>query len=97
MPKPQPPVRDPALTILTAEPGLSLAAKGLACYLLTRPPRPVTYAELFRSSSDGMPFVRAAVAELLAVGLIVTVPGRSRGRPRDTGGIMLATPDAQAS
>jgi hypothetical protein len=89
------PIKAPALTILTAEPGLSLAAKGLAAFILTRPPRPITYAELFRSSSDGMPFIRAAVAELLAAGMIEQVPGRGRGRPRDTAGIQLRQPTAQ--
>ena len=90
------PIRDPALNILTSEPGLSLAAKGLAAYLLTRPPRPVSRAELFSVNSDPMPLINGAIAELLAVGLVVTVPGRGRGRPRDTAGIILRQPSAEA-
>ena len=90
------PIRDPALTVLTAEPGLSLAAKGLACYLLSRPVRPISRAELFSANKDPMPLINGAIAELLAVGLVVTVPGRGRGRPRDTAGIILRTPTADA-
>jgi hypothetical protein len=93
---PKQPIRDPALSVLMAEPGLSLAAKGLATYLLTRPPRPVTRAELFSTSTDPMPMINGAIAELLAVGLVETVPGRGRGRPRDTSGIQLRQPSAQA-
>jgi hypothetical protein len=93
---PKRPIHDPGLSILTAEPGLSLAAKGLAAYLLTRPPRPVTRAELFSANSDGMPMINGAIAELLAVGLVETVPGRGRGRPRDTAGIRLRVPNTQA-
>ena len=92
---PKRPIHDPALSILTAEPGLSLAAKGLAAYLLTRPPRPVTRGELFSTSADPMPMINGAIAELLAVGLVETVPGSGRGRPRDTAGIQLRTPTAQ--
>lgn len=90
-------VRDPALCMLTAEPGLSLAAKGLATFLLTRPPRPVTRAELFRTNRDGMPFIDAAIRELEAVGMVERVAGRGRGRPRDTAGIRLRRPTVQAA
>ena len=93
---PRQPIRDPALTVLTGEAGLSLAAKGLACYLLSRPVRPVSRAELFSANKDPMPLINGAIAELLAVGLVVTVPGRGRGRPRDTTGIILRTPTAEA-
>lgn len=97
MPRSRTPVHDPALCVLTAEPGLSLAAKGLAAFLLSRPVRPVTRAELFSSNSDGMPFINAAIAELEAVGMVERVPGRGRGRPRDTSGIQLVTPTANVS
>jgi hypothetical protein len=97
MPRTQAPIRDPALCVLTAEPGLSLAAKGLAAFLLSRPVRPVTRAELFSSNSDGMPFIESAIRELEAVGMVERVPGRGRGRPRDTSGIQLRTPTASAS
>jgi hypothetical protein len=90
-------VKSPVLTVLTAEPGLSLAAKGLAAFLLSRPPRPVTRAELFRSNSDGMPFIEAAIRELEQHGMVVRVAGRGRGRPRDTAGIQLVTPTANVS
>jgi hypothetical protein len=88
-------IRDPALTVLTGEPGLSLAAKGLATYVLARPPRVITRGELFRSNRDGMPFIDAAIRELVAVGLVDTVPQKHRG-DRQSGGIILRTPDAQA-
>jgi hypothetical protein len=91
------PVKAPALTILTAEPGLSLSAKGLACYLLSRPPRPVTYGELFSATSDPMSLIHYAARELEAVGMVTRVPGRGRGRPRDTSGIQLVTPTANVS
>ena len=97
MPRKVAPVHDPALIILTAEPGLSLAAKGLACFLLTRPPRPVTRAELFRCNLDGMPLIDGAIRELEAAGMVERVPGRGRGRPRDTAGIQLRTPVAPGS
>jgi hypothetical protein len=97
MPRTRAPIREPALCVLTAEPGLSLAAKGLAAFLLTRPPRPVTRAELFSSNSDGMPFIESAIRELEAVNMVERVPGRGRGRPRDTSGIQLRMPTASAS
>jgi hypothetical protein len=96
MPRARQPIHDPALCVLTAEPGLSLAAKGLASFLLSRPPRPVTLAELFRCNSDPMPMIHGAIRELEAVGMVVRVPGRGRGRPRDTAGVMLNVPGTQA-
>jgi hypothetical protein len=97
MPRTRAPICEPALCVLTAEPGLSLAAKGLAAFLLSRPVRPVTRAELFSSNSDGMPFIDGAIRELEAVGMIERVAGRGRGRPRDTSGIQLRMPTASAS
>jgi hypothetical protein len=97
MPRSRTPVHDPALCVLTAEPGLSLAAKGLAAFLLSRPVRPVTRAELFSSNSDPMPMINAAIAELEHVGMIERTPGRGRGRPRDTSRIILRVPNASAS
>jgi hypothetical protein len=91
------PIRDPALCVLTAEPGLSLSAKGLAAFLLSRPVRPVTRAELFRTNLDAMPFIDAAIRELEALGMVERVPGRGRGRSRDTSGIQLRIPVAPAS
>ena len=90
------PIHAPALTILSAEPGLSLAAKGLAGYLLSRPPRVVTYGELFRATSDPMPMIVGAVAELASVGMVARVAGRGRGR-RDNAGIILCIPIAPTS
>jgi hypothetical protein len=86
------PIREPGLSILCAEPGLSLAAKGLASYLLTRPQRPITFAELFRVNADPMPLIHGAVRELEAAGMVERVPGRGRGWPRDTSGIRLVRP-----
>lgn len=97
MPRSLAPIKAPALTILTAEPGLSLAAKGLAAFLLSRPPRPVSRAELFSANADGMPFIEAAIRELEAAGMVVRVAGRGRGRPRDLSGIQLVAPTASAS
>jgi hypothetical protein len=97
MGKRRPPVHDPALCVLTAEPGLSLSAKGLAAFLLTRPPRPITRAELFACNRDGMPFIESAIRELEACGMVTRVAGRGRGRPRDTAGIQLVTPTANVS
>lgn len=94
MPKVRQPVRDPALAVLMREPGLTLAAKAVACYCLTVPPRLIRYSELFSTSADPMPMVRAACAELVKVGLVEHVPGRGRGN-RDGGGIQLRTPTAQ--
>jgi hypothetical protein len=91
------PIGEPALCVLTAEPGLSLAAKGLAAFLLSRPVRPVTRAELFSSNSDGMPFIESAIRELERVGMVERVAGRGRGRPRDLSGIQLRVPTASAS
>lgn len=97
MPPKRAAVHDPALTILTAEPGLSLSAKGLAAFLLSRPPRPVSRAELFSATKDAMPSIEAAIRELEHVGMVARVPGRGRGRPRDLSGIQLVTPTASAS
>jgi hypothetical protein len=97
MPRSRTPVHDPALCVLTAEPGLSLAAKGLAAFLLTRPPRPITRAELFACNRDGMPFIESAIRELEAVGMVTRVAGRGRGRPRNLSGIQLVTPTARVS
>jgi hypothetical protein len=82
-------IHAPALTVLTAEPGLSLAAKGLASFLLSRPPRPITRAELFRSSSDGMPMIDHAIRELENAGMVERVATRGRDGMRERGGIQL--------
>jgi hypothetical protein len=76
------------LTVLTANSSLSLAAKGLASYVLSRPPRVIRYSELFTSSADPMPIIRMAAAELVRCGLVVAVPAKGRGN-RDGGGIRL--------
>ena len=88
---PKPPVSSPALTVLTAEPGLSLAAKGLASYVLSRPPRPISMGELFRTSSDPWPMIRGAVRELADAGMVDVLPPRRRGL-RETGAIVLRQP-----
>jgi hypothetical protein len=85
-------IKAPALVVLTAEPGLSLAAKGLATFLLTRPPRPITRAELFRSSSDPMPLIDGAVRELEDAGMVERIPTRRRDGMRERGGIQLVQP-----
>jgi hypothetical protein len=87
----KPPVPSPALTVLTAEPGLSLAAKGLAAFVLSRPPRPISMGELFRTSSDPWPMIRGAVRELADAGMVDVLPPRRRGL-RETGAIVLRQP-----
>jgi hypothetical protein len=89
MPPRHAPTHAPALTVLTAEPGLSLAAKGLAAFLLSRPPRPVPLAELFRSTSDPMPLISGAVRELVDAGMVERVASRTRDGMRERGGIQL--------
>jgi len=84
----KPLIANPALTVLFAEADLSLSAKGLAAFLLSRPARTVTRAELFRSNKDGMPFIDAAIRELEQVGLAVSIPHKRRG-DRMSGGIAL--------
>jgi hypothetical protein len=88
---PKPAVAAPALTVLTAEPGLSLAAKGLAAFVLSRPPRPISMGELFRTSSDTWPMIRTAVRELADAGMVEVLPPRRRG-DRATGAIQLRRP-----
>jgi hypothetical protein len=83
------PIHAPALTVLTAEPGLSLAAKGLAAFLLTRPRRPVPMVELFRATSDPMPMISGAVRELESVGMVERVATRQRDGMKERGGIQL--------
>jgi hypothetical protein len=83
------PINAPALTVLTAEPGLSLAAKGLAAFLLTRPRRPITRRELFSSTRDGMPFIDAAIRELETAGMVERVGTRTRDGMQERGGIQL--------
>jgi hypothetical protein len=91
MPPSRAPITAPALTVLTAEPGLSLAAKGLAAFVLSRPRRPITRAELFRSTADPMPMVNGAIAELVAAGMVETVRPKRRG-DRASGAIILRQP-----
>lgn len=88
MPPSRAPIQAPALTVLTAEPGLSLAAKGLAAFVLSRPRRRITRAELVRSNSDGMPFIDAAIRELVNAGMVEPVAPAKRG-DRSSGGIVL--------
>lgn len=83
------PIKAPALTVLTAEPGLSLAAKGLAANVLSRPPRPIPLAEVFRSTSDPMPMISGAVRELVDAGMVERVQTRHRGGMVERGGIQL--------
>jgi DNA-binding IscR family transcriptional regulator len=57
---------------------LSLAAKGVLAFVLTRPAGArVTQAELFGCSRDPMTVIEAAVKELARKGLVGTVRGRA--------------------
>jgi hypothetical protein len=82
------PIAEPALTVLFAEGDLSFTAKGILALMLSRPPRVITRAELFRSSSDGMPMIDHAIQELIRANLVSFVPPRRRG-DRANGGIKL--------
>lgn len=92
MPPRRPPINHPALCVVFAEPDLTLSSKGLLAYLLSRPPRVVTRAELFRQNRDGMPMVDASIRELEAAGFVMRVPTRTRDGMREGGGIQLVQP-----
>lgn len=86
------PIHAPALFVFSAQPNVSLAAKGLTTFLLTRPRRPITRRELFSSTSDGMPFIDAAIRELEAVGMVERIATRHRDGMVERGGIQLVQP-----
>jgi hypothetical protein len=75
------PVTAPELRAVLADPGLSFAAKGVLALVLSRPAGAVTgIGELFAASSDPMPVIERAVAELVQAGLLATTrPGRIAG------------------
>jgi hypothetical protein len=81
-------IQQPALCVVFAASELSFAAKGFLAMLLSRPPRVVTRAELWRSSSSPINVVDDAVRELVIAGLVSSVPPRRRG-DRASGGIKL--------
>ena len=75
---PQSPIADSALRHVFEDQDLSLAAKGVLAFVLTRPAGArVTQAELFGSSRDPMAVIEAAVKELARKGLVGTVRGRA--------------------
>jgi hypothetical protein len=78
----------PEPCVLFAEADLSFMAKGILAMLLSRPPRVITRAELWRSSSDAMTVVDDAIRELVRANLVSFVPARRRG-DRASGGIKL--------
>jgi hypothetical protein len=78
----------PELCVLFAEADLSFTAKGILAMLLSRPPRVITRAELWRSSSDAMTVVDNAIRELVRANLVSFVPPRHRG-DKASGGIKL--------
>jgi hypothetical protein len=88
MPPCKTPIDKPALCVLFAQGNLSYTAKGILAMLLSRPPRVVTRAELWRSSSDAMAVVDDAVRELVRADLVSFVPPRRRG-DKASGGIKL--------
>ncbi len=76
-----------------ADPSLSLAAKGILAFVLTRPAGAViTRAELFESNRDPIKVIDAAIKELAQGGFISTVPPAKRSAPRRSGGITLHQP-----
>jgi len=78
-----------------ADPSLSLAAKGILAFVLTRPPGAVvTRAELFESNRDPLTVIDAAIKELAQGGFISTVAPAKRSAPRRSGGITLHQPAA---
>ncbi len=63
-----------------ADPTLSLAAKGVLAFVLTRPPGTrVTRALLSSSNSDPDAVIEAALRELARSGLVPTAPPEGRG------------------
>jgi hypothetical protein len=75
-----------AFRSVLAHPDLSLAAKGLLAYIVTRPPGAVlTKAELFQASSDSMTAIEQAARELVRKGLVGSVAGRGRGNRQSDG------------
>jgi hypothetical protein len=75
---------------VSADPNLSLAAKGILAFVLTRPPGAVvTRAELFESNRDSISVIDAAIKELAQGRFISTVPPAKRSAPRRSGGIRL--------
>jgi hypothetical protein len=64
-----------------ADPGLSFAARGVLALVLSRPAGAVIgIGELFSASTDPMPVIEQAVAELVQAGLLAsTRAGRSAG------------------
>jgi hypothetical protein len=76
-----------------ADPNLSLAAKGILAFVLTRPPGAVvTRAELFESNRDTIAVIDAAIKELAQGGFVSTVSPAKRSAPRRSGGIRLHEP-----
>ena len=76
-----------------SDPALSLAAKGILAFTLTRPPGTVvTRAELFESNRDPITAIDKAIKELAQSGFISTVPPAKRSAPRRSGGITLHQP-----
>jgi hypothetical protein len=81
-------IADAALRDVFEDQDLSLAAKGVLAFVLTRPAGArVTQAELFGSSCDPMTVIEAAVKELARKGLVGTVRGRAGS------GVRLKTAD----
>ncbi len=76
-----------------SDPTLSLAAKGILAFVLTRPAgATVTRAELFASNRDPITAIDKAIKELAQSGVISTVPPAKRSAPRRSGGITLHQP-----
>jgi hypothetical protein len=75
------PITARELRAVLADPGVSLAAKGVLALVLSRPAGAVIgTGELFAASADPMPVVERAVGELVQAGLLgTTEPGRSAG------------------
>ncbi len=79
-----------------ADPSLSLAAKGILAFVLSRPAgKVVTRAELFESNRDPISVIDKAIKELAQGGFISTVPPAKRSAPRRSGGITLPQPAVQ--
>jgi hypothetical protein len=78
---PSQPITARELRGVLADPGLSLAAKGVLALVWSRPAGAVIVTgELFAASADPMPVIEEAVAELVQAGLLAsTRPGRSTG------------------
>ncbi len=83
------PITAPEVRAVLADPGLSFAARGVLALVLSRPAGAVIgIGELFSTSTDPMPVIEQAVAELVQAGLLASTPP-GRAAPSTAGGVVF--------